>query len=368
MQIASLQNIHLTETHGIINPCRNLTKKLDHYINHYELAFERTARVRQEVLNQPNKLHFIDRTLTHPEQFKSGSIRALIHLSRHLEELGEVCADVSGLTERLARNVISSGAKPDLSLVIASAIGRIISAQFYLSGLATHKVAGASLYALSSLVSLAVIGATKTKLGEYRTLSEIELAKQNSNFDHSARLTIARNLLNIKQTVLHNLDRYTRKNHNDLSVTLNKWVRYMSRSHRSVPENLTCARRSNCNYMWKNLHQYGPVTRGLMHFAYGTFQGINKLMVSYDKYLGTALSKHLMQKKTGEILGCRLGLTLSVATAAALSIPISTTVISLSTIGMIACGVAFLALLGAKANVSLRGDWKGNIQQFRTFH
>ena len=97
--------------------------------------------------------------------------------------------------------------------------------------------------------------------------------------------------------------------------------------------------------MWKNLHQYGPVTRALMHFAYFTFQFINKVLVSYDKHLGTAIGERLLAKKTGSILGCRLGLTAGVGLAAGLSIPLSPLLVGISTVAAAVCGVALVALL-----------------------
>lgn len=99
-----------------------------------------------------------------------------------------------------------------------------------------------------------------------------------------------------------------------------------------------------------------------MHIAYGTFQGINKLLVSYDKHIGVAIGNHLLGKKLGSVLGCRLGMTVSVGAAAAISIPMSPFLVGISTVGAIACGVALLALMLAKLNVQLIHDWKGNIQ------
>ena len=97
-----------------------------------------------------------------------------------------------------------------------------------------------------------------------------------------------------------------------------------------------------------------------MHFAYFAFQFINKVMVSYDKHLGTAIGERLLAKKTGSILGCRLGLTAGVGLAAGLSIPLSPLLVGISTVGAAVCGVALVAMLLAKANVHVFQDWKGN--------
>lgn len=112
--------------------------------------------------------------------------------------------------------------------------------------------------------------------------------------------------------------------------------------------------------MLNNLQEYGPVTRALMQFSYGTFQGVNKLFVSYDKYIGTALGRRFIAKKTGDMLGCRIALTLSIGTAAAISVPMSPFIIGFSAVGAMACSASLAALLLAKLNVALFNDWKGS--------
>lgn len=342
---------------------RSLTKRLDAYMNGYEMGFERVARVRKTVFANPSRLHAFDQTLVYPEQYKSRGIRALIHLSKHLEELAESCADISGLAERLTRNLISSGEKADIALVIASAIGRVISGQLNFAGMAVHKVAGSSLYCLSSLTSLAAVGLSKTKYGSLRSAADIEKARRNSGFDSSGYLLIARQLLTAKEYMLRKVLEKTGKSNSRASAAIHKWVKFMSRNPSSAPEHRVLLRRANCNYMWNNLHQYGPVTRALMHVAYGMFQGVNKLLVSFDKHIGVAIGTKLLGKPFGTVLGSRLGLTLSVGAAAALSVPMSPFIISISSVGAIACGVALTALLLAKLNVSVFDDWQGNIQK-----
>lgn len=364
MQIAAPLACHVLKPVQVDPPkSRSLTKRLDVYMNGYEMGFERVARVRKAVLNNPGRLHTFDQTLAFPEQYKSRGIRALIHLGKHLEELAESCADISGLTERLTRNLISSGEKADIAQVIASAIGRVISGQLNLAGMAVHKVAGASLYCLSSLTSLAVVGLSKTKCGRLRSAAEIEHAKRNSTFDSSGYLLIARKLLAAKEHMLCKALEKTGEPNCKASAAIHKWVKFMSRHQRSVPEHLVSLRRANCNYMWNNLHQYGPVTRALMHFAYGMFQGVNKLLVSFDKHIGVAIGTQVLGKPFGTVLGNRLGLTLSVGGAAALSVPMSPLIIGISTVGAIACGVALTSLLMAKLHVRVFDDWQGNIQK-----
>lgn len=341
---------------------RSWTKRLDTYMSNHETGFERISRVRQDVLNKTRGTHSFDQRLSHPEQFKNRGIRALIHLAKHLDELAESCADISGVTERLTRNMISSGEKADMSLVIASAFGRAISGQLSLGGVAVHKVAGAGLYALSTLLSVAALALACSKNVGIRSEAEIKKAMEASNFDSSAYLVVAKKLLTIKEAVLGKvLDRIGSP---DCGVrkSIHKWARFMSRHHRVANTNLAIYRKTHSNYMWKNLHQYGPVTRALMHTAYGTFQGVNKLMVSFDKHVGTAMGKYLLSKSKGEVLSCRLGLTVAMSAAAAVSVPMAPLVVGLSTLGIAACGVAFLAIGMAKLNVQLTYDWKGNIQ------
>lgn len=341
---------------------RGWTRKLDTYMRNHETGFERISRVRQHVLNKTPGTHAFDQRLSHPEQFKNRGIRALIYLAKHLDELAESCADISGVTERLTRNLISSGEKADMSLVIASAIGRAISGQLSLGGVAVHKVAGAGLYALSTLLSVAALALTSSKNVGIRSETEIKKAMEASNFDSSAYLVVARKLLTIKEAILGNL--LDRVGGPDCGVRKNvhKWARFMSRHHRVANTNMAVYRKTHSNYMWNNLHQYGPVTRALMHTAYGTFQGVNKLMVSFDKHAGTAVGKYLFSKSKGEVLGCRLGLTVAMSAAAAVSVPMAPLVVGLSTLGIAACGVAFIAIGLAKLNVRLTYDWKGNIQ------
>ena len=174
-------------------------------MRNHETGFERISRVRQNVLNKTAHTHSFDQRLAHPEQFKNRGIRALIHVAKHLDELAESCADISGVTERLTRNLISSGEKADLSLVMASALGRVISGQLNIGGVAVHKVAGAGLYALSTLLSVAALALTCSQSVGIRSEAEIEQARRTSSFDSSAYLLISEKLLDKKETMLGKL-------------------------------------------------------------------------------------------------------------------------------------------------------------------
>lgn len=332
-------------------------------MNDYDMSFERIAKLRAKILEGTGDTNWCDRALVVPEQYRSRGLRALIHLAKHTEEIAESIADISGLAERLTRNLISSGEKSDMALVIASAVGRIISGQLNLGGMAVHKVAGAALYGVSSMLSLAAVGLIKSGLVTRRTTAEIALAQKRSNFDSSAYLIVARKLLTIKERLLSEILNKVDEPGSRRNGTIHSWVKHMSRHQSSVPQHLVSKRQANCNYIWQNLHQYGLVTRSLMHMAYGTFQGINKLLVSYDKHIGVAIGNYLLGKKLGSVLGCRLGMTASVGAAAAISVPLSPFLIGISTVGAMVCGIALLALMLAKLNVQLTRDWKGNIQR-----
>jgi len=81
-------------------------------MNNYDMGFERIAKLRAKVLGGTGDAHMYDRALVVPEQYRSRGLRALIHLAKHTEEMAEGIADISGLAERLTRNLISSGENP----------------------------------------------------------------------------------------------------------------------------------------------------------------------------------------------------------------------------------------------------------------
>ncbi|MCE2746429.1 MAG: hypothetical protein LW710_11070 [Burkholderiales bacterium] len=344
-------------------PARAFTKRLNHYMRSFDVSYERVAKVRAKVLNRTGHVHSFDRGLSFPEQFRNPGIRALIHAAKHLEEIAEGISDISGLTERVTRNIISSGEKPDIALVIASAVGRILSGFMSAPGFAVHKAIGLGFFGVSTILSMAALGLIKAGLGEKRTEIEIADALKKSNFDSSAYLFIARKLLARKEKMLETILDRTDTSTSKPSSAIQRWAKYMSRKQSSVPAHLVSKRKANCNYIWQNLHQYGPVTRSLMHIAYGTFQGVNKLGGSFDKHLGAAIGRNILRHKLGGILGGRVGMAVGTGMAVAISIPLAPLVVSVSSISAMACSVALLALVLAKLNVQLTNDWEGNIQK-----
>lgn len=329
--------------------------------NEYETGYQRIRRVRANTDRVQNRARTFDQVLAHPEQFQSRTLRGLIHLSRYMEELGEATSDISGLTERAVRNLISSGEKNDMAKIIAAALGRVVSAQLNLFGVALHKVIGTACYGLSSILSVGVLAFATSRHAKLRSPEQIERSLLRGNNHHSGYLLVAKKLLGMKEQQLEKVLRKTSGKGSSKQYAIHRWAKRMSRNHGSVGEHLSSQRRTHSNYMLNNLHQYGAVTRGLMQFSYLTFQGVNKLFVSYDKHIGTALGRRIVGKHAGDMLGCRLALTATVGGAAALSIPMSPLIVGLSTAGAIACGVALTALLLAKANVYYFYDWKGDI-------
>lgn len=325
----------------------------------YEPCYRRVARLRKNMATPGTKVHSCDVILAQPERFKSRTLRALIHLSRYLEELGESSADISGLCERVSSNLLSSGEKFDVAKIISSMIGRIVGTKMNTLGFAVHKAIGAVAYGTSTLISAGVIVYAKSKYVQLRTQEETDRAVLKTADNYSAYLMIAKKLLHIKEKHLQKVIEKTEGSQNSTNSKLCLWAKHLSRNHSSTPGRIPALRKTNSDYMRNNLHEYGPVTRALMEISYGTFQGVNKLFVSYDKYIGTAIGRRLIAKKTGDMLGCRIALTLSIGAAAGLSVPMSPMIIGLSAIGAIACGVSLAALLLAKLNVSLSNDWKG---------
>lgn len=342
---------------------RHLAHRMEKYLGENEAGYRRIARIRQAMIHSPANCHPIDRRLGMAEQYKSPTIRSLIHVANCLEEVAEACADVSSLTERLVRNTISSGEKADLALIVSSAIARVATGYLNLFGFSVHKVSGAGLYALSTLVSLSVVGLSKTPLGAHRSPERI--AQIHSENPRSIGLyePIARTLLKHKENLLYRvLDKVGQSEHSKTGGLISKWARRHLRNCNSVPSHNTALRKTNCSYMLKHLHQYGRVTQSLMHIGYNIFFGVNKVLVSFDKHIATAAGEHLLARRTGSVLGCRLGFTASVGAAAGISVPMSALLVGISTVGAIACGVAIISLLLARANVYFFKDWKGNIR------
>lgn len=341
-------------------------KRLEAWLNKQETAYERLHRIRNQVRLSPGVESRFDQLFSDPQRFTNPVLRSLVYVGQYLEELAEACADISGVTERLTRNLISGGEKSDLPMVISSAVGRVISGQFNLLGIAMHKAAGACLYGLSTVASgLALLICLKPAWAAQRTEEEYRAAADNSRIGESLGLSLSREILNSKESLISKALDSSNRHAFPCRQKARKLLKYLSSRHTSDHSSRAWSRKRNASYIWNNLHQYGLVTRSLMRLAHGLFQTINRLSVSIDKHTGTWIGRKILKPCTGEILGCRLGMMLSVGAAAAISIPLSPYLVGIWTVGAAACGVALLAIILAKINVEVSGDWKGDISKPR---
>ncbi|HEX4843530.1 MAG TPA: hypothetical protein VFV57_07650 [Limnobacter sp.] len=355
---------------------RPLTQRLDAYIQKHEMAYVRMAAVRASFKTTTQTQAGLcadkspltqqlattaDQVLSMPEQFKNPMLRGLIGAAKWIEEVAEACSDLSGMIERVIRNASSAGNKADLALVVASGCARACTGQLSWVGFAPHKVVGAGLYAVSALCSGLAVGLAQTRLGAKRQAWEIERAIAQSAFDQSLYAVIGGWVLAVKQRWLTKAIDKLGSNSGWAATWARHCCSYLSRDHHINDQEQSRDRKAHCSYMWNNLHQYGPVTKALMHTAYFTFQGVNKLLGSYDKYLGDLLGQKLLARRLGNLLGTRLAMTITVGTAAAISVPTAPLIIGISTACACACGLALVLLLAAKASVHYGGTWVGDV-------
>ena len=340
---------------------RNPLRRLDRFIDNFEPSFERMAKAREAVRSNAPGVRRFDHILACPERINSKSLRALIYASKYLEEIGEAVSDFSGWIERGLRNTISGGNKNDLAQVLGAGVGRVISGFASTPGFAVHKAVGACLLGLSTLTgTLAVLGVTAFA-GQRKLLSAHRPLQAGGHFETSIYQEIAEGTSKAKASLLKRLMNRLDRSGYSKDHAMNKWCRHLSPDHTIHTESDSWARRTHSNYIWKNLHQYGRLTKALMYSAYGLFQGVNKILGSYDKYLGSELGKRLFAKKLGNLLGLKLGLCLAAGLAAGISVPMAPLVVGISTVCACACAFALVALVAAKMNVKHCHDWRGNL-------
>ena len=340
---------------------KNPLRRLDGYIDSVKPSFKRMAAVRQAVRSNDSTVSRADRILACPERVNSKALRALIYASKYLEEVGEAVSDISGWIERASRNMVSGGNKNDIAQVLGSGLGRVISGYANAPGFSVHKAAGACLLGLSTVTgALAVLGVKA--FGEKNGLiAENRSLNEGGHFETSLYQQITERTVKVKAGLLNRFITKLDKEGYPRDHAIHRWCRHLSPHHTIHNESDNWARRTHTNYIWKNLHQYGRVTKVLMNCAYGVFQGVNKILGSYDKYLGTELGKRLFAKKLGNLLGLKLGLCLGAGIAAAVSVPMAPLVVGLSTVCACACAFALIALVAAKMNVKHCHDWRGNV-------
>ncbi|MCQ8896100.1 hypothetical protein NQT62_06575 [Limnobacter humi] len=277
--------------------------------------------------------------------------------------MGEVCADISTIVERLVRKTLSNGRNSDLAAVIGSGMGRLVTSHMNVMGLSVNKSAGAVLYGLSALMSmLALALSSRSGSNDPTALTPDASARQpqpDQGLGWSAQHRVSRYLENQKE---HLLDRARNSRHLVLKRLASRVEWQISRHKRIEGDALPAVcRQSHCDYMWNNLHQYGVCTRVLMVTGHTLFQITNRLFISWDKYAARLLNQTVLKRFTGELLGHRLSSCLMYAASAGLSIPASQLIVGLSTLGAAVCAATLVCFLMAKLAVAL-GDWKGNLQ------
>lgn len=347
---------------GTPAPTQVSTERIVSTINQRESVFEKITKVRKEVIglrDTATTAQQLDSVLCFPEQFQSRILRGIICSAKLLEELGEIVSDLSGSLERLCRNMLSGGNKQDIPQIFSAGVGRVAVSFLNLPGFAVHKAAGSGLYFLSCLLSATAVGLAKTQLGARRSPAEIEQALQTSTFSNCMAKQSARFLTAKKEELMQRLFWHCRAKHPEMTVAEHLAKRLSRKLSARGPETHQ-ARRFHTSYMWKHLHQYGPITQTLMKAGQLVFHVVNKLGGSFDKYLGSVLGSKVFKPYIGRMLGHRVGMMICVGGALGLSFPLAPLIIGLSTASAIACGLAITLLLLAKASAYHEG-WYGNI-------
>jgi hypothetical protein len=360
-------NVHVSPLKKGLNVVKKSADAVANRIQNYEMGYKRIRTIRAQItqakIHQKPYSHFDD-ILSNPAMFRSSFLRGLINTAKGVEEVAETCADISSVTEKLFRNMFSSGKKSDLAQIAGAATGRYVSGLCKSGSFAINKMAGSGLYGLASLLSGIAILLAYTPLGAQRSQQEIAELHKNPRFDWSMYTHVAKACQKGKEHVLKRIENTANQhlpNHNKAILAI---VRRLSRKSKDSNAAYARMRRSNCSYMWKNQHQYDNLNKTLLKSAYFTFNIANKAICSYDKHLGLLLSDLLVSKAVGKVLGTRLSMTITVGAAAVVSYYMAPFLFSLSTIGAMACGVAFLMLLAAKVNAHYFGGWKGNLEPY----
>lgn len=341
---------------------RSAVKEVERGLNNHESCYKRIVRLRKQT---DDTRHRLDTLLICPTIKPGGFVRFLCYAAKWTEEMGEICADISSIVERLVRKTLSNGRNSDLAAVIGSGAGRLVTGKMNVMGISVNKAAGAAFYLLSTVLSLSALAlVNKQAIGAALAVAG-EPIKQSSQPDKglgwSAQHRASRCLENRKEKCVE----WARHSDFTLLRRLARGLEWqISRSKSSEADALPAIeRRTHCDYMWNNLHQYGRLTRGLMITGHTLFQVTNRLFLSWDKYTARLLNQGVLKKRMGELLGHRLSSCLLYAASTALSIPTSHLVVGLSTIGAAICGITVVCFLLAKCTVLL-GDWKGNMRPF----
>jgi hypothetical protein len=343
----------------------------------------------------------LDSVLCYPEQFKYRGMRYLVHAAKHTEELGESIADLSGMVERLVKNVLSRGKTANTAQVFAAGVGRTTTMFLTTPGFAVHKALGAALYAASCGFSVVALLAATTPLGKKRdihaqmkalklpplptpeaeknesapllgstkhpnnappTTGTIKTSLKNARFAHSMVNDTSRLLLAGKEKTMSMLHRQAQGSNTTGASIMRSMAKRLSRKLGEYGPEAYHLHKYDSSYIWGHLHQYGRVTRTLMSSAHLFYTVVNRLGASFDKYVGSALGKMVYKPVIGRILGHRVGMMISTALATYISMLLAPFIVGISATGAMACGLTLLLMQAATLSARLEG-WKGDIEK-----
>jgi hypothetical protein len=343
----------------------------------------------------------LDSVLCYPEQFKYRGMRYLIHAAKHTEELGESIADLSGMVERLVKNVLSRGKTANSAQVFAAGVGRTTTMFLTTPGFAVHKALGAALYAASCGLSIVALLAATTPLGQKRDIhaqmkalklpplqtaetkdnehtpllgstkqannaalnaETLKTALKNPRFAHSLVNDASRLLLAGKEKTMQALYDQARGSNTGASI-MRGMAKRLSRKLGEYGPEAYHLHKYDSSYIWSHLHQYGRVTRTLMSSAHLIYTIVNRLGASFDKYIGSATGRLLCKPLVGRILGHRVGMLLSTTLATYISMLLAPMVVGISATGAMACALTLLVMQAATISARIEG-WKGDIEAY----
>ena len=333
--------------------------RLEDSLNQLGNAYQRAQRVRERMRNHTKPTHAMDKVLAKPERYRSPLVRGLIHAALVLEELGDLSADLSGTVERVARHTLGRGGNAELATVVASGLGRVVVAQLHWLGIAPHKALGTALYGLSAACSGLALGLVRTQRFGARVAPAIEQARLAANqFEMTPYHRASNWAEKAKNSLVTHLDQLAQQHPSLQPISKAFKAQWARKSRTAEPQHNKI---TDCDVIWRNLHQYSRPTKLLMRLGFGTFQLVNRLGMSWDKYLGRVLGRSVLAPWTGKLLGYRLGLLICSAGATGLSVVTSPLVIGVSLVGAMACAFAVACLVAAKITVMFGNSWRGEI-------
>lgn len=309
------------DSHGWSGACADLCNLSDQYQSSSR-RFQQTRRLIRShnafdsVRTWSNGARW-DGVLCRPEAVSSSVIRNLISLSRRLEELGEISADMSGFVEKYTFKILGGNESFGFKKLVASAIARSISSLARIGPLNAFKLVGCGLFALSVVASATALalnggGLRQTQANRLGRPSKSRIIKKSLQKRTAEWLT--RNISGVSRNPITRLNR-----------------------------SLDCA---SLECLMQNRKRQSPIVQALLTASLISFKVINKLFVSWDKHIAFHSAK-LISPYMGNLLSTRITLCVFSGVAAAMTIVLDPINLSLSLIGIAACGVA--ALMAATA-------------------